>query len=868
MPLHALDVAAVGAALLKQSGSPARGLIQLLGWSPDQTIRVIPYLLGLHDIGKFARKFQAKAPKHFPSCLDADLSRLATTYDHGSGGLRLFDSDPSIFLGSSEVDELAWVPLFSAVFGHHGEPPPSGDFVNLRSDYGEVGIEAARAFVAELRDLVQVDLEDLKVDEERTLRASHVLAGIAVLADWIGSNQRWFRYSEPEVDLRKYWQSIQSVALKAVREAGVIGAQTSGELSFGQLIDAAATPSPMQDWASNVPLPHGPALYLIEDETGSGKTEAATILIHRLMRSAAASGVYIALPTMATANAMFDRMAKAHRLLFEEGANPSVALVHGARDLHRGFSPARLRGGRREIPYSDSDDPEEVSASTACAEWIAHDCRRAFLADVGVGTIDQALLSILPCRHQSLRLLGISQRVLVLDEVHAYDAYMGTEIERLMEFQAALGGSAILLSATLPVVVRQRLSQAFARGLGRPDTEGNVAMQYPLATIQSADIESSQPISGMPGRGRVLPVRFLDTPSKALTEIERAARAGKAVLYIRNTVDDVLETHESLNRRGVLSKLFHARFALVDRLEIEAQVVATFGKESRPECRNGRVLIATQVVEQSLDLDFDVLITDLAPMDLLIQRAGRLWRHERPYRDGHPELVVVSPEPSPNADETWFSDAFPRAAYVYRDHARLWLTARRLMDAGTIESPGGLRSLVEAVYGAGVDAEVPVGLQRHLFDAEGRAGAERGIAHSNVLDVGTGYQRDGGAWDADVRTPTRLDDDPQQVVRLALERDGRILPYAVDTAPKERWRAWRLSEVNVAARRIEGESVPPELLAAGEVAKTEWGRYDAETVLAILGADASTERLTGTAKGPNGCEVEVIYSPTRGLIVR
>ena len=823
-------------------------------------------MLGIHDIGKFARKFQAKAPKHFPACLDADLSSLVTAYDHGSGGLRLFDSDSTIFLGNAEVDQLAWIPLFSAVFGHHGEPPTSEANTNLRSDFGRGGMDAAHAFIAELRNLFQVSLDEVRIDEDIARRASHVLAGFAVLADWIGSNQRWFRYREPEVDLRKYWQDIQSVAATAVRESGVIAATTSHSLVLQQLIGQRETASPMQDWASKVPLPSGPALYLIEDETGSGKTEAATILVHRLLRSDLARGVYIALPTMATANAMFDRLARTHRLLFAEGEHPSVALAHSARDLHEGFKAARLRGGRHESSYSDSEGAEDVTASTACAEWIADDRRRAFLADVGVGTVDQALLAILPCRHQSLRLLGISQSVLVLDEVHAYDAYMGTEIERLLEFQAALAGSAILLSATLPVAVRRRLSRAFARGLGQPNTEGDVSMEYPLATIQAVDIESSQPVSGMPGRGRRLPVRILATPSEALEELERAARAGKAVLYVRNTVDDVLETHEALRQRNVPSEVFHARFALVDRLEIEARVVANFGKESGPG-RSGRVLIATQVVEQSLDLDFDVLITDLAPMDLLIQRAGRLWRHQRPDRDGNPELVVVSPEPSLNAGETWFSEAFPRAAYVYQDHARLWLTARRLKDAGVIESPGGLRTLIEAVYGADVDAEVPAGLQQYLFDAEGRAGAERGIAISNVLDVSTGYQRDGGAWDADTRTPTRLNDDPQQAVRLALERDGEVVPYAVNSASEQRWRAWRLSEVSVAARHIRGELVPAELRDAADTAKADWGRYDTETVLILLRDEVSIGTLTGTAKAPNGGETKVAYSKARGLIV-
>ena len=132
----------------------------------------------------------------------------------------------------------------------------------------------------------------------------------------------------------------------------------------------------------------------------------------------------------------------------------------------------------------------------------------------------------------------------------------------------------------------------------------------------------------------------------------------------------------------------------------------TFGKNSTPALRTSRVLIATQVVEQSLDLDFDTLVTDLAPIGLLIQRAGRLWRHERPERSGLPELLVVGPEPVVEADEDWFSRSFPRAKYVYRDHARLWLSARALEGAGAIESPAGLRALIEFVYGDDADLRI------------------------------------------------------------------------------------------------------------------------------------------------------------------
>ena len=743
------------------------------------------------------------------------------------------------------------------------------------SDFGPAGIAAAHEFIQRARDVLAPPQDVQALGPGHARRASFAVAGLAVLADWIGSNQKWFPYAEPVQDLEAYWKVARERALHAVRDADVLPAAASAHLDYGELIGPWAEPGPMQRWAREVPIPNGSALFMIEDETGSGKTEAALMLAHRLIASGAADGLYVALPTMATANAMFDRLASSYRHLFADDPTPSIALAHGARDMHEGFRAAMSRGGRDERPYSGtgvSDEASEITASAACAAWIADDRRRTFLADAGAGTIDQALLSVLPSRHQSLRLLGLMRRVLILDEVHAYDAYMQREMERLLEFQAGLGGSAILLSATLPLVVRERLTDAFARGLGI-DPEGDChGMDYPMATIRAADVSSSTSVPGRPGRARKIPVRFLRSSDEALDEVETAAGDGKAVLYIRNSVDDALDAHAALKARGLDPCLFHARFALSDRLDIERRVVRTFGKDGEPGDREGRVLIATQVVEQSLDLDFDALITDLAPIDLLIQRAGRLWRHDRRKREGWPELLVVAPEPVDDADEEWFGRAFPRAKYVYPDHARLWLTARRLQDAGAIESPGGLRSLVESVYGDDVVDAIPEGLVGTLFDAEGRAGAERGAANFNVLDFTKGYVRDAGPWDSDVRTPTRLDDQPQVTLRLARAVNRRVVPYAHDDAPDDPWRAWRLSEVNVSARRVGGEAVPPEHAEAALAAKESWTRFDSEKLLVVLErVDEAEGILVGTVlSGDESAPtpVQLDYEKCRGVELR
>lgn len=877
LAFHSLDVAAVGTALLTSDKGLCEHISNLVGMESANFIPLLSYLLCLHDIGKFAKKFQAKVPDRYPACFGDDPAGLSTGYDHANGGLRLFDARPEAFRLPSGTDSDTWRPLICAVTGHHGSPPEGGrgmTLVSLRPDFGKVGIDAAHEFLRCAHELLAVPADMVPFDPKRARRASHALAGLAVLADWIGSKQEWFPYREPVCGLSDYWCVAQERACRAIAKAGVLPAAAATHLDYDDLISTTgtmpATPSPMQHWAATMELPDKPALFLIEDETGSGKTEAALMLTYRLMKARHAAGFYVALPTMATANAMFDRLGAAHRRLFSDDAEPSIALAHGARAMHDGFRAVNL-AGRREKTYSGTnaaDEMSETTASAACAEWIADDRRRSFLAHAGAGTIDQALLSILPVRHQSLRLLGLMRRVLILDEVHAYDAYMQRETERLIEFQAGLGGSVVLLSATLPRLIRRRLANAFTRGLDMEARDADSGVDYPLVTVCSRAGESSTKVEGRHDRARSLPVRFLRSADDAYSEVERAARAGQAVLYLRNTVGDALDACRELRRRGLDPHLFHARYALIDRLEIESRMLNLFGKSSEPPERKGQVLVATQVVEQSLDLDFDAVVSDLAPIDLLIQRAGRLWRHRREERKGNPELLVVGPAPVADADETWFSHAFPRAAYVYRDHSRLWLTAKMLEDTGAIVSPGGLRELVEAVYGSEADIGVPDGMQQAFFEAEGRSSGDRSLATVNVLAFGKGYIRDSGAWHSDHRTPTRLCDQEQVTLRLARAMDGRIEPYAQENSPSDWWQAWRLSEVNVAARLVGGEAIPREYEKAAQTAKAEWSRYDSDKLLVILEpCESDDSGLLGLAQSPGSvpAKVSVRYHRARGI---
>jgi CRISPR-associated endonuclease/helicase Cas3 len=276
-------------------------------------------------------------------------------------------------------------------------------------------------------------------------------------------------------------------AAEALRKAGLTPAHASIGTGYAALTGEGHQPTPIQSWAETVEFPTVPFVVFVEDATGGGKTEAALILAHRLLAAERARGLYLALPTMATANAMHERLAACYRRLFADSETPSLALAHGSARLHKGFRASfeGVADPGRAFEREEDTETERDSSGAACAAWLADDRRKTFLADVGVGTIDQVFLAVLPAKYQSLRLLGLSERVLIVDEAHAYDAYMGRELQRLLEFQAALGGSVIVLSATLPRAVPQDLANAFVRGLGAPKRELK-SDGYPVVAVVAA----------------------------------------------------------------------------------------------------------------------------------------------------------------------------------------------------------------------------------------------------------------------------------------------------------------------------------------------------------------------------------------------
>ncbi len=313
--------------------------------------------------------------------------------------------------------------IWRAITGHHGKPPASEQYL-FEDVICDTCVGAAQQFVQTLGEVFNPPAWTCPADEQVVVRMSWRLAGLTTLADWIGSNQCWFPYVLLE-RLRTRRAISGRMLCRALRLHCRLPDWRRSALKFDGLrglFPKIQTLTPIQRWSETVELPAGPVLAVIQDLTGSGKTEAAMTLAHRLMASGRASGIYVALPTMATANAMFSRAAGCYRALFASDARPSLALAHGHAWLDPRFATAidgvDNKSARTETP---ADEPAEAH----CAAWLADDRRRALLAQVGVGTVDQALLSVLPVRHAVLRLQGLANKVLIVDECHAFDFYTG-----------------------------------------------------------------------------------------------------------------------------------------------------------------------------------------------------------------------------------------------------------------------------------------------------------------------------------------------------------------------------------------------------------------------------------------------------------
>ena len=812
--LHMLDVAASAEAILQREPEATRErMAGILGMKWEDARAWLMLVIAGHDLGKACPGFQCK----WKNLSDLDPGRSPNTEVNHAFVSQLALAE--ILQKKSWPEELAEL-VADAVGSHHGERASPTTLRRLMGDWRALGKEEwTEARCGLMEALLQV-LSPTMPPTKQALTGPDfmLLAGLTSFADWIGSNEDWFSFGSPGdcEDLHAWFHTRRVNAKKAL---DCLGWETRVPLtkeakSFKEVFGFA--PRPLQQAVADALADlKNPAIILLEAPMGEGKTEAAFFAHLELQRRFDHRGLYIALPTKATGNAMFKRT-----LNFLQGCGTNrqldLQLLHGGALLNDTFQSLKVSG---------IHDPQ-AGGDVRAGEWFTNK-KRALLSEYGVGTVDQALLPILPVRHNFVRLWGLANRVVVFDEIHAYDAYTGTLLVHLLRWLLALGSSVVLLSATLPPSIRRKLAKIVGAVLQEPEPP------YPRLTIFSPKEKTSQThFEADPQRRLTLCLHGISADLSSMrAALEEHLPHGGMGLALINTVQRAQELYrlfpegKPMMREGQrVGKqlldgtevfLFHARFPADSRQKREEHVLETFGGTAN---RAGRkILIATQVAEQSLDLDFDLIATDLAPIDLVLQRAGRLWRHTRTSRPVFKPFLLIAglegTEPPSFGKPLWWGA-------VYREDIllRTWSLLRTKQQ---MTLPDEIDPLVEAVYEEQVN--VPTSLQERL-DKSLMAGDGKAIAQTSQANQAIMGFPDDASWNDPAKfvlydedepgvhrtlmAQTRLGEDSVVAIPLWLE-DHFVSEQSPDFAQAKQYflRAMSLSRTGV-VKKLKALGVP------------------------------------------------------------
>jgi CRISPR-associated endonuclease/helicase Cas3 len=697
-------------------------LLRLFGLKPS----LVGALAALHDLGKISPGFQRKCEEWLR---ETNLFEIARRWnweqemepDHG----KVTHAIVQEYFCEKGVDETTAMFLSAVLGGHHGRlnPPNERGFKPQKSvvephsgiDWETERKQAADAVVSQL---------GARLNELSTIDSSPALwwlAGLTSVADWIGSDKRYF----PVERGMEIAQAVEA-AEKCLQEIGFARPKIVQGLSFHHLFynpkkpDDVFVPNKMQ--AATLSTITGTGVYIIEAPTGMGKTEAALAAAYNLLVSGEASGIYFALPTQATSNRMHLRMKEFVERIAPSGVESKI--IHSnswLTDNGKGaLSPANTVG---------NEDGAEVGR-----DWFSS-AKRALIAPFGVGTVDQALLGIVAAKHFFVRHFALAGKVVILDEIHSYDLYTGTLIDRLIETLEKLSCTVIVLSATLSRARRAQIIPVNKTHGPSPAKE-----PYPLITGRRQG-KQLKPLAVAPPKPKTVDVAFKPV-TEAISLAVDAATKGACVVWVCNTVDSAQQVYLRLKNRstsGFPIGLLHSRFPFWRREQLEDEWMNRLGKESSTRCAS--ILVSSQIVEQSVDLDADLMISELAPTDMLLQRMGRLWRHKRGKKDRHvskPRLYIVEERQDfgkfRKMKPKEIVEAFGNKALVYDPYVLL-RSLEEWKKLKKITLPTGVRKLIEATYKERVS--VPHEWRKLMEKAEGEkiAYRQKALMSTNVWQV-------------------------------------------------------------------------------------------------------------------------------------
>ena len=785
---HLADVGACFEALLAQP--VIRRRLAQSGGRDDldpATVARLSLLAALHDIGKVNVGFQTQIWRNEDLPESARRPRRAghtldlTPLLNGNG-----DTETSGWF----FDALGWwwdaveswddrggatvCALLIATLSHHGRPlclkesrqPNPG----IWRRYGDLRPQEQVSRIGRLaRDWFPAAFTDAGPPLPAAPAFQHHFLGLCNLADWIGSNERWFEYvAEPRND---YIATARANAERAVNDVGLNRsaqrAGFSGLPDFADLFGLAGGPNAIQQAAQDTPL--DAPLVIIESETGSGKTEAALWRFARMYEAGLVDGLYFALPTRSAAVQIHERVHRFIGRLFPNRTSPETVLAVP------GYLRAGDAAGQRLQDYAVWWDDHAADGR----RWAAESTKRYLAAQIAVGTVDQALLGALMVKNAHLRTACLARSLLVVDEVHASDTYMSEILAALLDAHLGSGGQALLMSATLGSVARQRWRGEPAVGLADA-----IAVAYPAVSARHGVRAVAENGAGKTVSIKARPI--MGDPAAIAQSALEAARAGAKVLVVRNTVGYAIRVHQAIEEiagddaellfavNGIPT-LHHGRFAAPDRRLLDRRIEELLGRERES---GGRIVVGTQTLEQSLDIDADLLITDLSPMDVLLQRIGRLHRHrrdDRPHDYATPQCIALTPpddDLSPLLTKGNGQTANGLGPYggVYRSLHILEATRRLIAEYPEWRIPAMNRKLVEsATHGEALDRitkELGDQWQEHKISTTGALIADQQTAHSHLIRRDKSFFEDNGevCFPSDDKwIRTRLGDDRVEI---------------------------------------------------------------------------------------------------------
>lgn len=742
------------------------------------TLQRLAVIAFLHDAGKLHPGFQARG---------WGATHGLAFHGHTGEGQAIFlngvaENRIAQCLGLRSIQEWgsgdALVNLMSAVFAHHGLPVQErAEHNNGWGGGGAAGYDPVAAAQAIGRLLPQWFAPAFVAGGDPLPGAAafqHLFCGLVALADWLGSDRSQFEYAA-NLD-PSYMAATRARAEKAVRAIGLDTAPWRAILTGAPGFEALAperqpraAQATVGAWSLDDPL------VILESETGSGKTEAALWRFARLFAAGKVEGLYFAVPTRAAARQLHGRVHAAMTALFGADAPQAVLAVPGylKAGMHEGQALPQF-----QVLWDDGPDERR-----RLARWAAENARRFLAAPVAVGTVDQAMLAALQVKHAHLRAAALSRSLLVIDEVHASDNYM-TEIQaHLLDTHLRRGGHAMLMSATLGSAARVRWLSGKRDSL--PTLRDAIATPYPAVWGKCASMQAVR----SEAHSKKVTIRLASSWSAATAAREAigAARRGARVLVIRNTVGAAIATFNAvreldgeslLMRVGDGPGLHHSRFAAEDRAMLDEAAQTALSPDATRRARGGAIVIGTQTLEQSLDICADFLISDLCPIDVLLQRIGRLHRHCLPRPQGFetPQCLTLSPEGGLAAfTAPTFENGlgmFKGGGGVYRNLHACELTRSLIEEKAEWTIPEMNRFLVEsATHPEAIDA-LNAKMGRAWADywntTYGADLAEAQAGRTMLLDVATPF--------GDLKFPRR--EDAEERVRTRLGAEGARIEFA------------------------------------------------------------------------------------------